>query len=596
MGDGRHGDSGSGTERLHGIGGSGGVGSGDIMVVGARRRLTLRAISAARVPVEIGRFEGAVLRARQQVEDLIELSRRSSSRVERSILEAYSMMLGDPLLQQRVADTIAEQHVSAEWALGGAIAEVAQRLRGSSDRYLRERSRDIESVGELLQDGLASADGSALNALEAHPHGGVLVAHQLAPTQIATLDARKVAALVTETGTATSHTAIVARALGVPAVVGCVGIVHACTHHRRAVVDGRRGTVTLSPTDEELAAVEARQHRRRTTLLGLREQRAQGIARTRCGTDVLLLANTEFPHEVDFALAEGAGGIGLYRTEFLCGQLGGYPSEADQYAAYCDVLRRAKGQPVTFRTFDIGDDKAFAPNTTDHPRNPALGRRGVRLGLAEPQILETQFRSLLRASAQGDLRVMLPMVTTVAEYAQARTAFGRIRNELQRAGVPMAGHVPLGCMIEVPAAALTADRFAAEAEFLSVGTNDLIQYACAVDRSDARLASLSHPLQPAVLELVERVVAGARGRARPVTVCGAMASDPHGALMLVALGIRALSVEASALPLVHELIRRVSIPELGACLREVRGQGSADGVTAVVERHFGALLAELPDV
>lgn len=594
MTEGQAGD-GPRTERLLGIAGSGGVGTGGILIVGARRRLTLRAIPPARVPTEVERFEAAVVRAQQQISELVELSRTSASRVEQSILEAYSMMLGDSLLRRRVADTVAEQHVCAEWALNGAISEVAQQLRTSADRYLRERSRDVESVGELLQDALAANAGATPDALETQQHGGVLVAHQLSPTQVAALDPGRIAAIVTETGTATSHTAIVARALGVPAVVGCPGIVRACAAHNRAAVDGRRGTVTLSPSDEEFEAALARQRRRRTTLLGLRAQRAQGVARTRCGSEVLLLANTEFPQEVGFALAEGAGGIGLYRTEFLCGPSGGYPSEEDQYAAYCDVLARADSRPVTFRTFDIGDDKVFTSNSLERSRNPALGRRGIRLGLAQPEILQSQFRGLLRASAHGDLRVMLPMVTAVAEYVRARELFLEVRAEFESRGVPMAGHVPLGCMIEVPAAALTAERIAAEAEFLSVGTNDLIQYTCAVDRSDAHLAPLTSPLQPAVLELVERVVAGARVFQRPVTVCGAMASDPQGALMLVALGVRSLSVEASALPTVRDLISRVSIAELGACLREVRLEGSASDVATTVERHFGALLADLPD-
>ncbi len=577
-----------------GIAGSPGIGLGEVCIIGSRRRVEFRTVKASQVDAELERFQRAVAHASDQLRALLANSSGKLSAGEASILEAYALMVSDPLLERRVGDFVRRHRACAEWALEAAAFDISRDLSGASDRYLKERSRDVEFVGELIHDSL-DALSSAGAPTTPHYHG-VVVARQLSPTQVAAIDPSQVTALVTESGTATSHTAIVARALGLPAVVGCPGVVDACAAHSVAIVDGRRGIVTLSPSQSEVSAAENRRAERRRALAGLRSKPQLGVAKTRCGTEILLLANTEFPYEVELAVSEGAAGIGLYRTEFLCVERGTYPSEEEQYQVYRTVLNRAGRRPVTFRTFDLGGDKAFAGPVLDLGRNPALGRRGIRWGFAEPDEFMAQLRALRRASAHGDVRVMVPMVTTAEEFAAARAMFHGAGEQVRGQGLPQADEVPFGCMIEVPAAALMAEQIAREAEFLSVGTNDLVQYTCAVDRSDPRLAALNNPLLPAVLDLVERVVQGASIHQRPVSVCGAMASDPQAVLLLVALGVRKLSMEAGALQAVREVVQRVSLRELQGCLEQTRAASSAGAVESILGEHFGEYLADLREI
>ncbi len=577
-----------------GIAGSPGIGLGEVCIIGSRRRVEFHTVNATQVDAELDRFKQAAAHAGAQLRELVLNSRNKLSAGEASILEAYALMVVDPLLEQRVSDFVRLHRACAEWALEAAAFDVSRELSGASDRYLRERSRDIEFVGELIHDALEALCSSGAPATP--QYHGVVVARQLSPTQVAAIDPSRVAAVVTESGTATSHTAIVARALGVPAVVGCPGVVEACTAHALAIVDGRRGIVTLSPNASEVSAAEDRRDQRRKALAGLRSKAQLGAARTRCGTQVQLQANTEFPYEVELAISEGAGGIGLYRTEFLCVDRGGYPSEEEQFHAYRTVLDRAGKRPVTFRTFDLGGDKAFVGPRHEHSRNPALGRRGIRWGFSEPDVFMTQLRALRRASAHGDVRVMVPMVTTVDEFAAARAMFHGAGEQVRGQGHAQADKVPFGCMIEVPAAALMAEQIAREAEFLAVGTNDLVQYTCAVDRADPRFAALNNPLLPAVMELIERVVQGAASHKRPVSVCGAMASDPQSALLLIALGVRNLSMEAGALQAVREVVGRVSLVELQGCLEQARAATSAAAVEAILTDRFGDYLADLREI
>ncbi len=582
------------ANQIRGIAGAPGLAIGELLVLGSERRISLRTIDASDVPVEVERFESAAQRATSQLKQLIERSNLSVS--ERSILEAYGLMINDPMLHEQVKAFIQDRRACAEWAVDAVVSRLAHGVRGATDRYLRERSRDIDAVGELLGEALRNPaeepNPSSREAWVSHP--GVLVAQHLSPAQAAALDVANVKAIVIVNGTATSHTAIIARALGLPAVVGCRQIVERSVGHRVAVVDGFKGMVTLSPTAEQLEEAEQRIAKRSKALSRARPKPEQGIAHTRCGAVVHLLANTEFTHEVKLALAEGAGGIGLFRSEFLCTSRRACPAEQEQFEIYRSVLEQAKGCPVTVRTFDLGGDKGFT--TPQHAmKNPALGRRGIRWGLAELEPFEDQLRALLRASVYGRLQVMLPMVTTLSELRQAKVLFQQARAQLEADGHAVAATLPFGCMIEVPAAAIMADQLAQEADFLSIGTNDLVQYTCAVDRGDPMLADLNHLLQPAVLQLIRGVAEAGLRNGCPVSVCGAMASDPLAALVLVGLGVRSLSVEPSALRPLREALSRITVEQAAAAAELALGAGCGPEAEHLADSHLHSAVGDLLD-
>jgi phosphotransferase system enzyme I (PtsI) len=582
-------------ERLTGIGGSGGIGIGRLVRVDSGRRSNrARAITRDAVAHEFERFNQAVTKAKADMVALLDRARLRAPGPERSILEAYSLMLGDNLLRQRVEAAISQELRSAEWCLDREITAMAAELRATSDDYLRERSGDIESVGQLLQAALADVrqDSSVppASSESSEPQlPTIVVARQLSPAQISALDPADVAGIVTETGTVTSHTAIIARALGIPAVVGCRGAGVAVVRHTQGIVDGTRGEFVLSPTREQIEVAQRRRAQRRQRRHGADLPR--GAVRTRCGTVIEVLANTEFPKEVNLAMQQGAGGIGLYRTEFLCADYGRIPNEDEQLWIYRDVLERAGDAPVTFRTFDLGGDKDFG-SATRAGTNAALGLRGIRWSLQHPETLAVQLRAICRASIGRSVRVMLPMVTCVSELREVRRLLAQAQQEVSAAGVA-APALQLGCMIEVPAAALRAELLAKASDFLSIGTNDLTQYVCAADRGNPLLATIGDYLQPAVLELIKRTGEAGRAQGCPVSVCGAMASDPAGVIALLGLGVRSLSLESSSLQDVTNSITNTRLEDAEQCARQALEFESPGQVRDLLQERFRDTLEQL---
>ncbi|HEV8247040.1 MAG TPA: phosphoenolpyruvate--protein phosphotransferase, partial [Polyangiaceae bacterium] len=419
---------------------------------------------------------------------------------------------------------------------------------------------------------------------------GILVAHDLSPAETVGLTKDRVLAIVTEAGTRTSHTAILARALDIPAVVGIAGFMSQVGDGDWLIVDGVRGHVTIAPDQlavEEATEQVARYHR---TAQVRRELRDRPVV-TRCGMPIELRGNIELPGEAEIALAQGARGIGLYRTEFLYVNRTTPPDEEEQYATYRRVVEAVSPYSVTLRTFDIGGDKAFLGFRTPHETNPALGMRAVRLGLARKDLFMDQLRAIVRASAHGDLRIMVPMVASISEVRAVRVLFDRALAEVDAAGQARASSIPLGIMVEVPATAVMADRFAELVDFMSIGTNDLVQYALAVDRGSAELAHLASSFDPAILRLIRGVVAAAAARQRPVVVCGAMASDPLAALLLLGLGLRELSLEASAIPDVRDAIGQVTLAEAEEAAEEALACYTASEVEQALRDRFGERLS-----
>jgi phosphoenolpyruvate-protein phosphotransferase (PTS system enzyme I) len=460
-----------------------------------------------------------------------------------AILEAHALMASDETFLVAVVGRIQRERVNAEWALADAAAEFGLRLAEADSKAMRERATDIADVAREIAQQLSAGGESLPRELR---RGSILVADDLSPADAARLDPRRVRALALERGGPTSHATIIARSFGMPAIVGVPGLCAAVSPDRPIVVDADRGLVDVAPSKERLRkslqrAREAREHNRR-----LRARTARAAV-TRDGVRVTVRANLELPEEFPALERYHAEGVGLYRSEFLYLQAErSSPSVAEQREVYERLLEAAGGQPVVVRTYDLGGEKGIGPVKGE---NPALGLRGLRYCLAHPELFQTQLEALCLAAPRGDLRILLPMVTSLDEVRQARRHLERASAAARLARPPM-----LGVMVEVPSAAMLAEQLALECDFFSIGTNDLAQYGLAVDRANPDVASLYHPLHPAILRMIRLVCDAAVATRRPVSVCGEMASDPIGIGILLGLGIRELSVTPVAIAGVKERI------------------------------------------
>jgi phosphotransferase system enzyme I (PtsI) len=585
------------TERpsliLEGIAGSPGLSIGRAVVVDTRRPgVVRRHVSRAAAEGELERFDQAVLAAAGALREVAERVRKGPGRAESSILEAYVLMVQDETLREDVERRIRIDQQCVEWALDGSIGSMAAQMRDGDDPYLAERSHDFEFIGDRLLMALSGRKRDGVTPRLDAP--GIVVANDLSPAETATFDRGHVLAMATEVGTRTSHTAILARALEIPAAVGVRRLLEVVGNGDMLIVDGTRGRVVVAPDAEMIDRATKRAERRLVQTRGLLESR-DAPATTRCGTVVELNANIELPGEAEIAVALGAQGIGLYRTEFLYVDRAEPPAEAEQYETYSRVLSAMRGRPVTLRTFDIGGDKFVTAFQVPKDMNPALGLRAIRLGLSRPEILKTQLRAMIRASAHGDLRIMIPMIASLSELTRARALFEEARAEVAAAGQASAGHIPLGIMVEVPSAAVMADVLSEHAEFFSIGTNDLVQYTLAVDRTNRELAYLATHFDPSILRLTQGVVAAARNKQRFLVVCGAMASDPIAAVLLLGLGLRNLSMEAAAIPKLKAAIARVTLAEAEALATAALGLGTATEVEEATHAALGGRLADLID-
>ncbi|HEY6079150.1 MAG TPA: phosphoenolpyruvate--protein phosphotransferase [Polyangiaceae bacterium] len=574
---------------LSGLAGSPGVALGKAMVLHlGRTGVPHRHVGADEVTQELERFRAGVDQAATELRALSQRARETATKIEISVLEAYTLMVEDELLYAEVKKRIESELVCVEWALDQAVSEMAAQLRRSGDAYLGERSHDFEFVGARLQKAISGAPQTVLLD-DSEPR--VLVAHDLSPAETVGLTPGKVLALVTEVGTRTSHTAIVARALEIPAVVGVAGALSRIGSGDSIIVDGLRGQLLLHPRAETTGEYQERAARFRETARLRRDARDRPIT-LGSGELIELRANIDLPSEAVGALSHGARGIGLYRTEFLYVDRSQPPSEEEQYETYRKVAEIMNPLSVTLRTFDIGGDKFVSVFEVPSEMNPALGLRAVRLGLARPEIFMTQLRAMIRATAHGKLRIMLPMIASLGELFAVKELFDQAMADVDRRGLARADHISLGIMVEVPSAAVMAYEFAEYAEFMSIGTNDLVQYTLAVDRSSPELAYLASYFDPAILRLIQGVIEAGKARSRPVLLCGAMASDPLAALLLVGMGLREMSMEAAAVPEVREVLASVTLEQTERAAAEAMAERTAAGVQAALTRHFGRVLAD----
>jgi phosphotransferase system enzyme I (PtsI) len=414
----------------------------------------------------------------------------------------------------------------------------------------------------------------------------IIVAYDLSPADTAAMVDEPVVGFVTELGTRTSHTAIMARALEIPAVVGATDALRRIATGDTIVVDGLRGMVIVRPAEGQLDEARARGERHVALARELHEARHEPPA-TKDGVPITLRANVELPAEAILARDNGAEGIGLYRTEFLYIDRASPPTEDEQFAVFKAVVEAMNPKPVVLRTFDIGGDKFVSTFQLPPEMNPMLGLRAVRLALSRPDVFLEHLRAMVRVSAYGDVRIMIPMVTSLSELREVRALLDRAKDEVRARGLPCADNIPLGVMIEVPAAAVLVDLFAQEAAFMSLGTNDLIQYALAIDRTSRSLAYLASSYDPSIIRLIAGVVRAGKEWDCPVSICGAMASDPLGAILLLGLGVRDFSMEAAAIPEIKEAVRRVTLAEAEAAVEEAMRLHTAQEI----EHHLAVTFA-----
>jgi phosphotransferase system enzyme I (PtsI) len=545
------------VERLNGVAASPGIAIGVAHVIGSRVDVHERRISLEAVDGEIARFETALRATDAQLASIQQqIAVREGDAHQYRILEAHRIMLSDVHLVEEARRHIRDEQSAAEWAVRKALDQIQAVFARIEDPYFRDRRSDFAYVGESLLRNLMGE--AASTSPEETPKGSVAVAHELSPADAAQLGRAEVAGMCTEGGGRTSHTSIIARALGLPYVVGVEGLGHRVWSGMTVIVDGSRGEVVLDPDAETLARARGRAEIHRA-----RAQHLEGIRDaapvTLDGAHIHLAANIEMLEEIPIAVDLGAESVGLFRTEFLYLERADLPTEDEQHAHAVAALKSVQGRPVTFRTLDLGGDKLPASVRIPSGTNPAMGLRSIRYSLHKVDLFRTQLRALYRAALSGPTRILFPLISGVAELRAAKQICAEVCDELKRQGIPHDSNVPLGVMVETPSAALIADLLAAECDFLSVGTNDLIQYSLAADRDDEHVGYLYHPLHPAILRSLKQIVQGAARAGKPVAMCGDMAGDPLLAWVLIGLGLRNLSMAPRQIPVVKSIIRSTEL-------------------------------------
>ena len=527
---------------------------------------------------EWSRYQAAVESSRAELTELRDGTKERLGGLKAEIFDAHLSMLKDPELSSAVSLRVKEKGMSAGAALEAAIAEYVELLGQVEDELFRGRIDDLRDLGRRLLSHLGAPRGPSWEELRSE---SIVVAESLSPSETTTLDPALVKGFATSEGSATSHSSILARSMEIPAVVGLKGLAEACRGGATLIVDGSAGLVIVDPETGELEAYrKARDEHAAAAAAALRF--ASLPTRTKDGAALVLAANIGGPDEADRALSKGAEGVGLFRTEFLYMDRPDLPSEDEQCEVYGRVLEAFAPKPVVIRTLDIGGDKKVDCLELEPEPNPFLGIRAIRLCFEREQLFRTQLRALLRASNRGELRIMFPMIATIEELRAAKAILEDERRSLKRRGCAVAESLEVGIMIEIPAAAVMADRLAKEADFFSVGTNDLVQYSMAADRMNPKLAYLNQALHPAILRVLGSVAGAARSGGIPAGVCGEMAADPLALPLLVGMGFDELSMSAASIPSAREAISRVDSGEARALYGRARELDTAEEVRRLV--------------
>jgi phosphotransferase system enzyme I (PtsI) len=549
-------------------------------------------IAPSQIPDEIGRFEAALIQTRMQILEMQQRIAESIGAKDAAIFDAHLLVVEDRTLIDEVLRKLETDLCNVEWVFQEVATHYAETLTKIDDPYLRERALDIQDVTKrVIRNLQGKAPKTFLGLSEPH----ILIAHNLTPSDTASMNRERVLGIATDLGSRTSHTAIMARSLNIPAIVGLHDITAKLETGQNVLLDGTDGLLIVDPTPETLAQyaeIESRRARVVARLRGLRETRST----TRDGRHIVLSANIELPGDVDAVKANGAEGIGLYRTEFLYLNRNSLPTEDEQYEIYRKVAARVQPDPLIIRTFDLGGDK-LAPGTVDitDELNPFLGWRAIRFCLENIDIFKTQLRAILRASAAGNVKIMFPMISGSDELRRAIAVFVECKEELLSLKIDIDEKIEVGAMIEIPAAALSANVLARQVDFFSIGTNDLIQYTLAVDRVNERIAHLYEPTHPAILRLLKMVADAAHSNNIWVGVCGEMAGDVALIPLLLGFGVDELSASATLVPRVKRAVQSLAIPECQELVQEVLKLNTPSEVLArcleLADKRYGDLLS-----
>lgn len=575
---------------LQGIAVSPGVAIGRALVFDREGyRITRCLVKPGESEIELNRLFEAVGYAREKLESTQLSTKASLGDHLGSIFSAQQQILVDPNLQSELESLIRKKSYSAEYAVSEVFTRYAAIFRKSPSTFLAERANDVRDVERLLLEQLTGQPMATLTQL---PHEAIVVSHDLTPGETAAFDREKVLGICTEAGGPGGHTAIVARGMEIPAVVGVGNFLHNIRSGDEVIVDGHLGRIIVSPDPETKDRYLERRLFRQSIATQLEEIRDLP-ATTSDGVRIELMANVEFPHEAAACLARGADGVGLYRTEFLYLGHTLEPSEEEHYEAYAQVVRDMQNRPVVIRTLDLGADKMGMTRPAEPENNPFLGLRSIRLSLRNPALFRIQLRAILRAACLGDVRVMFPMITTLDELRNARFLLRSVSEDLLTESKFIPCAVQVGMMVEVPAAVLMLDRFIEEIDFVSIGTNDLTQYTLAVDRSNDSVVDLYQACDPAVLRLIEKTQQVASKHNKSTSVCGEMSNNPAYALLLVGMGIRTLSIAPAAIPILKKAIRSVTIGQCEAMAWRALRLDTAREVDAFLMNQLAGLVPEI---
>ena len=556
---------------LHGLPVSGGIAIGQAHLISqATLEVSHLVIAPRMVEKEVARFEAAMQRVRAEFATMKGSLEKSPADM-RAFIDLHRMILEDPELSEVPKQIIRERRCNAEWAIVQQMQVLVEQFEHVEDQYLRERSYDVRQAVERVVRELSEHPDHVSKLKGVKGENVIVVAHDLSPADVMAFKDHNFASFVTDVGGATSHTAILARGMGIPAVLGLHNARALIRDKETLIVDGTRGVVIVNPDRRILEEYELRRSQyeiEKSKLKLLKTARATTLDKIK----IDLLANIEEPEDVEAVIECGADGVGLFRTEFIFLGRGDMPSEDEQFEAYRKAVKGMEGRPLTIRTFDLGNDKQMVSEDLAEERrrdNPALGLRSIRLSLAEPKVFQAQLRAILRASKFGKVKILVPMLSHAFQVDQTLAAVEQAKSSLRGQKIAFDENIEVGGMIEVPAAALAIGIFLRRLDFLSIGTNDLIQYTLAIDRTDEQVASLYDPLHPAVLMLLSHIIGSAEKAGVPVSMCGEMAGDPMFTRLLLGMGLRQFSMFPAQIPAVKQRIKQSDISEIEPIVRKI---------------------------
>jgi len=573
--------------RLTGIGGSPGICIGKAYIVDKEGVDVVEkySIDETMLKAEIKRFKGAVKSAKDELLLIIE-NTPEAMRHHVYVLETHLQLLKDKKFYGMTIETIEQERVNAEWAFKKAVTHAKSMFHGMTDAYLKERADDIGHVADLIMRNLTGAKEVNLKRIDLRV---ILVASDLSPAETSQINLKKIKGFVTDRGGKASHTSIIARTLGIPAVLGLATATRTIENDDLIIVDGTTGIIVINPTKKTLEEYEKRKKAyAENQAVFIRDSHL--VAQTEDGVQLQVMGNIELPEETQIAVKYGSDGIGLYRTEFQYMRRSGFPNEEELLANYKEVVEALAPRPVTIRTLDINGDKAVAYDSELDEENPALGLRAIRYCLKKQDIFQTQLRAILRAAAYGNVRVLIPMISSYEEIVTVKGIIKKVSQDLQNEGATFNPDVKIGIMIEVPSAVIMASEMAELVDFFSIGTNDLVQYALAIDRNNKEVAHLYQPLHPAILRMLQHVMDVSKKKNVPVSICGEMGGEPLYIPILLGLGFNELSMNPKSIPAIKSMIRSMNVSETKTFMEKVLNQNTAGDISSLLHAQFGNIL------